>query len=215
MIFPKRALFRGLNGGAFFFLAALFFSGCRPGVSRPDSGVVEQGRYKNAYFHFTLQAPQGWEIQRSPPEVDLFLKYYLTLLAIKDGEDARRVHYLARMSSLPAPLMGTKDAVVTAAAAFIADKPGFDRARAVGLARQLLSSAKVPMKLEREFHAVRIGGLDFDAAQFEIALEKERFHEAVYVTIRHGHALVFGVIAKGEDGLKRADQALASARFDE
>lgn len=187
--------------------------GCVAKPGKPDAGSLEDGAYKNNFFKLTLPIPRRAIAELSPPGADRFLDFYLKLLTAEKTDSQTKMFYLLHLSTLPSPLLGPDDALITVAAASIKDKPGFDRNRARALARMLFENAPIPLLLEQEFHAVQLGGVEFDAAQFKADFGPDHLHEAIYVTLRRDHALIITVISRGEGGLKKADAALAAMRF--
>ncbi len=198
------------------FSLAVFFllAGCGTKPERLDAGKVANGVYKNRYFDLVLPVPAGWVAKTPPPGMSRFLEYYLAALAAKKNTGSeKRVFPMVRMASTPAGALRSTDAAITAAAARVADKPGFDLMHAVKIARIFIKGSPTPVRLQKDFHTERLGGLAFAAFEVEWTEKQGGVTEACYIALRRDYALVFSVEAKNPEALESAKKALESLRW--
>ena len=103
--------------------------------------------------------------------------------------------------------------VITIASARIGDKPRFNLAHAVKIARVFIKGSPIPVELQKDFHTAKVGGVSFVSFQVEWTLKAEKYTEVFYVVLRRDYALVFSVGAEKPEGIKKGKKALESLRF--
>ncbi|MBI5210444.1 MAG: SEL1-like repeat protein [Elusimicrobia bacterium] len=195
-------------------------AGCRAGLPLPeDPGRIDGWVYRQDYFGLTWRLPEeaslqgrGW-VKKTIQEGAAALAEGPLRSALEQG--------LSRTASLVTLILeptrpGREDsALILAAAERLPEAYGVrDGAAYLRLSVQVMAAGGAPMRALRPPYRETIGGVPFDAQDFEVQVATPPaavMGNTLYAAVRKNYALLFSAAYAGEEGRRRARSVLGQA----
>ena len=203
------------------------FCGCQdkqseePGVGTPDAGTIENSVYRNEYFAFTMNIPDGWHVQDDKAKEmitdigqDVLVGEDKNLRAMADRAQKTTVNLLAVFEhplGSPVPfnpsLMGLGEKV--------AHLPGIKTGKDYLFhARRVVERGQIEYVFPRETYFQVFDGVGFDVLDAEMSVLDMTVKQRFYSTIIGDYALFFVVSFSTEEESKSLEQVLQTINFD-
>jgi len=182
--------------------SAALLTGCgRKASDEIDFGTLKNSVYQNNYFGLTVTFPTDWSVQDQESQRQIMAAGRAVVAgndknltaAIKQASELQTVNLFAvfkfAMGS-PVPF----NPAILGVAERVRQLPGIQRGKDYLFhARELLKSSQLQATFPKEFYTARLGGVDFDVMDSEIAIRGMMVKEKYYAAIRKGYALAFVV----------------------
>ncbi|HWH69311.1 MAG TPA: hypothetical protein VNT26_07985 [Candidatus Sulfotelmatobacter sp.] len=203
-------------------LAALM-TGCgRNSIDEVDFGGFTSGSvYTNRYFGLKVPIPSSWSIQDQEAQRRL-IKTGGKLMA-GDDKNLKAALKAAEMQTVPLftvlqhPL-GTPGAYnpnIVGVAEQVRQLPGIKKGSDyLYHAKKLMQSGQLEMSIADEFHPRKIGGVDFDVMDMQMAIGGLRLKQKYHVAIVKGYALGMIISFSNDEQEAALEKILDGVRFD-
>lgn len=195
---PRRHLLRF----GIIFLLTSWFAGCtKPAASEIDFGKIDHSVYTNKFFGMQVTIPSGWSIQDQQQQQQIMTEGEKVLSgsdknlkAMMKASELETVSLFAAFEypqGSPVPM----NPGVMALAEKVNQQPGIKTGRDYFYqARKVLEAGQLHVTFPKDYYTQKLGGVDFDVMEAQIAVGAKIVEEKYYATILKGYALSFIVV---------------------
>jgi len=196
-----------------FIILAGLLAGCgKKANDEIDFGTINNSTYSNNYFGLTVTLPADWSVQDQEAQKRL-MGMAGNLVAGDDKNEkalikASELQTFNLFAAFKYPIGSPVPAnpTVLALAEKVSQLPGIKQGKDyLYHVRQGVESSQIKMTFPKDIYPQKLGGVDFDVMDAQLAMNGKTVNEKYYCTIKKGYALTF-IVAFESDQLDPAQQ---------
>ena len=179
-------------------LLAFLISACTTKVS-PTNATLESNVYKNHFFNFQMQVPQGWTIGNKQ-DFDEAMAAGSSGKNLKLTKEAEKIsHLLLLASETPAGTPAESNPAIVLMAVDLAGEPAIQNAKDYEtLVIKSLTEKDKTYKQVNDPFLVKLGTKEFYRVDLKVDVLGRIMHEAFFATLEKRYALILTVTADSE-----------------